>query len=864
MKKNERGGRPFFLPTSHNQQDRLENSRLVLGAKSSRGRIKSEIRCASTAALLFLAGFVGLQSAEAQDDTDRYEFNISAVTLGEALDQLVEVTGAQLIYPDNLADMTGLNPVHGEHTTKEALDVLLEGTEFSGGLTSGGVIVISLQQKTNRKSREDIQTMQLDRKTLLAGAAILALSGQGGANAQEDAGDSTPLESATRTDSEVDQAKQLDVVVVTTRRREESLLDVPESITVFDAQMIEDLEIDEISDFAQMTPGVNVQQGFTSGDRPLIAFRGIGAFGGTAPAVIILSDGIYSPLGEPLRQGLFDVERIEVVKGPQGSVYGRDTIGGVINVVTKRPGNEYEFRAKTSYESRSNERSLAAAANIPLVEDKLTARISGEYLSSDGFFKNALGVDHDTRDEYSARLRLFATPSESISLDFRAGINNYDNGGYNASFFAADDDTTIEDVGTLAAVDLSEGFRKREVIDAALRADIDLGFADLTSLTQFVDAENTLFQDADLGLAPGLELTRLSEVVDRNWSQELRLVSPADERFRWIVGAFFESGDFDYFDIDEEISIPLGQLSNTSNEVDSQRYSIFGQVDFDLTDAFTISTALRYDDDTRDQTILLPTQSTQSIGFSRLTPKVSLIYNVSDNVTTYATYGEGFRSGGFDATTALPFETEKLKSYEIGAKANLFSGRLATTIAGYRIDLTDQQLAALTRVAGSGALTTTTVNLGESRSYGLEVSAQARVTDGFDINLGLDVLDPEILASPTPGAIGNRTQLSTEYTATVGAQYRRELSDDLGLLGRLDYYYQGNQYWNDANTLRQDPYGLLSARIALETDRWTLALSGENLLDEEYNDQLFEFAPGLNAIYPGLPSRWRVTATVRF
>ena len=864
MKKKERGGRPFFFPTCLYQQDRLENESLVLGAKSIGGRKKSAIRCASSVALCFLAYFVGSLAADAQASNRRYDFDIAAVTLGDALEALVEVTGAQLIYPDSMASRTGVNPVLGEHTTEEALNILLEGTEFSGGLTSGGVIVISLREKTNQKSGEDALTMQLDKKTFLAGAAVLALNGQGDANAQNDTRDLLSQEADVAITSTEDQAKTLDIVTVTTRRREESLLDVPESITVFSAQMIEDLEIDEISDFAQMTPGVNVQQGFTAGDRPLLAFRGIGAFGGTAPAVIIMSDGIYSPLGEPLRQGLFDVERIEVVKGPQGSVYGRDTIGGVINVVTARPGNEYEFRAKASYESRSNEKSLAVAANVPLIPEKLTARVSSEYLISDGFFDNALGLEHDTRDEYSGRLRLYATPSDVLSLDFRAGISKYENGGYNASFFAPDDDTTIEDVGTLAAVDLADGFRKRDVFDLALRADIQLGFAELTSLTQYVDAENTMFQDADLSLAPGLELTRLSEIIDRNWSQELRLVSPADQRFRWIAGVFYESGDFDYFDVDEEIAIPLGQLTSNRNEVDSQRYSVFGQIDYDLTDSLTISTALRYDDDTRDQTISLPSQSTQSIGFSRLTPKVSLIYSFSDNLTAYATYGEGFRSGGFDASTALPFDTEKLKSYEIGAKANLFSGRLATTIAGYRIDLTDQQLAALTTVPGSGALTTTTVNLGESQSYGLEFSAQANITDGLNVNFGIDVLDPEILASPMPEVIGNRTQLSTEYTLTLGGQYRHDISNSLSVVGRVDYYHQGNQYWNDANTLKQDPYGLLSARVAIEADAWTLALSGENLLDEEYNDQIFEFVPGLNAVYPGLASRLRVTATMRF
>ncbi len=786
----------------------------------------------------------------AQEFLERYDFHIQEYTLGQALKEFVQLTNAQLILPHDLAGETGINPVVGQYTIEEALIELMEGTEFSGGLTSGGVIVISLHKKESPEDREANMKENLKR-SLLSGIAAVFF-GSSGAHAQTEV-----------IDGELAETKS-DEIIVSARRREESLLNVPESITVFDAQAIEDLEIRQISDFARLTPGVNVQQGFTAGDRPLLAFRGIGAFGGTAPALIILSDGVYSPFGEPLRAQLFDVERIEVVKGPQGSIYGRDTIGGVINVVTKRPGNEYEVRMQGAYEPTSNEKSFAAAVNIPLVEDKLAARVSGQYLDSDGYFDNALGLDHDTRKEYGGRLRLFGTPTDTLTLDFRLGYNKYDNGGYNASFFAADDDTTIEDVGVLNAVNLAEGFRRRDVFDVALRADLDLGFAELTSLTQFVDAENELFQDADLGLAPGLELTRLSVNVDRNFSHEFRLVSPGDKRFRWIIGAFYENGDFDFSAVDTEISIPLGQLSDSANEVDTERYSVFGQVDFDLTDRLTFSAALRYDDDTRDQTILRPAQSTQSIGFDRVTPKISLTYSATDEISLYATYAEGFRSGGFDATTALPFETEQLKSYEVGVKANLFDNRVFATVAGYRISLTDQQLSALTTNPQSGALTTTTVNLGESRTYGMELAVQARVADGFDVNLGFDLLNPEILASPTPTAVGNRTQLSTEYTINVGAQYHYEISDEIGILSRIDYYRQGTQYWNDANTLSQDPYGVLAARIALETDRWTLAVSGDNILDKVYNDQIFEFAPGLNAVYPGLPARWRVTGTVRF
>ena len=656
----------------------------------------------------------------------------------------------------------------------------------------------------------------------------------------------------------------LEEIIVTTRRREESLLDVPESISVFEAQIIEDAEIDEIADFAQLTPGVVVQQGFQGGDRPIVVFRGVGQVGGSAPSVIILSDGIYMPAGDPLRNQLFDIQQIEVVKGPQGSLYGRDTIGGVINVISKEPEEEFGGQLQLSYLHKAKQAAIKGVINIPLIEDVLYSRISAGFSESDGFFTNAAGADQDFREESYLRSRFLLMPNEQTRVDVRFGYNKFDN-GYNAAFFSSDADTTIDDIGFLNAVDYDRGFNKREVTDAAVKLEIELDDVTVTSISQIVDSEQNLVQDADFNLAPGLQIVRDSLTKEQTWSQELRLTSASDVDIRWLAGVFYETTGNEFQFSDTEINL-LGFLTGGSNELDTERHAIFAQVDADLSEHLTASLALRYDDTQRDLNVITPVLAKASDSTYRMTPKFSLTYNWTDKMSTYVTYGEGFRSGGFDAVTNIPFADEELKSYELGLKATLLENRLNLTAAAYRIDYSDQQVSVLTTDPGSGTLLVTTVNLGESETTGLELALQYQATDNFVVSVAADVMDTEILKDPDPGVKGNETPFSTDYTLSTSGQYTVALNNGLSIVNRISYYYQGDQTWDKANTMVQDAYGTLAARVALEGESWFIALSGENLLDEQYNDQLFTNfgVPGLNAVYPGLPRRWTITVSNRF
>lgn len=660
-----------------------------------------------------------------------------------------------------------------------------------------------------------------------------------------------------------DSIKRYETVTVTARKREESLLEVPDSISVFDADLIEAAEINEVADFAQLTPGVVTQQGFQGGDRPIIVFRGVGQIGGNAPSVVLLSDGIYLPAGDPLRNQLFDIEQIEVVKGPQGALYGRDTIGGVINVITKVPRNELEGGGQISFGSE-NEVSAAGAISIPLIEGKLYGRLSGSYLETDGFLENLVGTDQEFREEHFLRGRLFWDVSDTISADLRVSLNSFENGA-NAAYFAESGNARIEDVGgVLNAVDFEGHVNDREVVDAALKVEADLGFATLTSISQHVDSDGTLIQDADFQLAPGLQIVRTSETLYSASSQELRLTSPEDQSVRWIAGAFIETSENDFAFSDEEIALSLGNLGGRITEAEGDRLGLFAQIDVDLTERLTATGALRYDNDEQTQILLSGGNRQREQSTERVSPKASLSYRFADTLNGYITYGEGFRSGGFDAASAIPFGAEVLKSIEVGTKGVFLDGRLRTDVAIYQIKYTDQQVASVITDPDTGNLITTTSNLGESELSGIEANISALLGDSFEVFVSADAIDSEIVTAPGDANIGNRTPFSTDYTATLGGQYNTSISTDWNLLARAQYYYQGTQTWNQANTLEQSPYGLLSARVAVSNDRWTLALSGENILDEKFNDQVFELLPMMHFAHPGLPARWRASLSVKF
>lgn len=662
----------------------------------------------------------------------------------------------------------------------------------------------------------------------------------------------------------------IESIVVTARRFEESLLDVPESINVFSSELIQDADIKQIDDIARLSPGVVVQQGFQGGDRPIVVFRGVGQIGGSAPSVLVLTDGVYAPVGDPLRNQMFDIERIEVIKGPQGSLYGRDSIGGVINVITKRPEDDVSGNLVASYEKESKEKRISGTINLPIAKDVLYFRLAASSLDSDGYFLNLNGSEHDTRSESFVRARALYYPSDFVEIDVRVSHNEFDNGGYNASFFANDDQTYIDDEsvgGVLNSVDFDDGYNKRTVNDAAVKVVWDINDdLVLTSISQITDSKIDLLQDADFQLVEGLQIARNSITQDDAWSQEIRLSSAATEEFRWLIGAFYEDAEFAFSFDDEELNIPLGPTTSGSNSVETERMAIFGQVDWQLNDSINSTIALRHDKTERDLNVTRPAVSRGSAETSITSPKVSVSYALANNSSLYVTYGEGFRSGGFDPVTNISFDDETLKSTEIGFKSTFLEGRLFLTSAIYRLDYEDQQVAVVITDEDSGALITTTENLGESETIGFELGLSYSTKNGFDLTAGLDILDSEITQDPDESVVGNTTPFATDYTFNVAVQRSFNISSELELSTRLAYYHQGSQNWDKLNENAQDAYGLLSARISLESRSWFVALSGQNVLDEEFNDQLFSnFAiPGLNVVHPGQPARWNLSVGWRF
>ncbi|MBW7836535.1 MAG: TonB-dependent receptor [Sphingomonadales bacterium] len=670
------------------------------------------------------------------------------------------------------------------------------------------------------------------------------------------------------------QAFALEEIVVTATRRALNLQEVPQSITAFSARQIEVQGITEIADFAIVTPGITVVQGFFGGDTPAIVFRGLGALAGAAPSVGLLVDGVNLPAGEPLRNRMFDLERIEVVKGPQAALYGRDTIGGVINVITRQPTNELEGRFNASYGS-ADTYTVDGAISGPLVEDRLLARISASHLKSDGFFRNFGGFRQDYREESSFRGQLKWLASEDVSITLYSGYLDVHN-GYNAAFFNFDsDDRYIQDNDNL--LDSEEpGFNKRTNWDTALKVEADLGFAEMTSITQYQKIRGKLALDGDFGLIRlgGMELPPFtglkvnSDLKTRDFSQDMRLVSPTEHSFRWIAGAFFASQRRDLeLGTDLFIGDFLVPTPPVVSEFKDTNWSIYGQLEYDLTDALTVSGALRYSEDKHHHSDV-PNALKEDV----ITPQVIVKYQVTSDLMMFGSYAQGYRSGGFDVNTGHPYLSEKTKNWEVGVKSAWFDNRLTANVSAYHISYTDQQITTIVTLP-SGALGGGTANVGDTRLKGVEVEVNAVPARNLTLSATATFADSNVRTGED-AFVGYPLPYNIPFKSSLAGQYVFDLGDELQLMTRGEWVYFDGQHWGTSispgtglrRVLEQSAYSRVNLRAMLTFQGFTLAGDVQNLFNTKYNDQLYPdlAAGGWHATYPGLPRRYTVELGVRF
>jgi iron complex outermembrane recepter protein len=708
---------------------------------------------------------------------------------------------------------------------------------------------------------------------------------------------------------------ELEEVVVTARKRDEALLDVPVAINAFSEEDIESAGIVRPQDFIALTPNMTMVQTQNQGTS-FITVRGISQARNSEPSVAVLIDGVLMANPSQFNQELFDISSIEVLKGPQGALYGRNAIGGAVIIQTKAPGDEIEGKIMAGYDSGPGYKVRAGVGGPLGGSEAWKFQASASYLDTDGYIDNAfLGDEADPFKDTSARLKLLWQPSEAMSADFRFSISQVDT---QALWFNITE--SVNDTSLPVRVN-NAGVNERDMSSAAVKLDFDVGGGTLTSITAFDTLEELLTGDQfDFLPIPQSVLFRFFQADQAQHqfldvealSQEIRFTSPAEDRLRWIAGTyliatdrFISTGNV----IDDGSGVvpevkrePLQQFSLVTfqgrqftylaDSQDNLAWAVFGQMDYDVTDRLELSLALRYDRDERENTtetpasfIPLPLQGIAFQGQVReetwddLQPKATLRFKPSEDVTTYIGYSRGFRSGGFNQTG--------VGTAGIAGVGDLFDQETADTIeAGVKAQLLDNRLSASANVYHTTAKgsyyfvfdpNTSTQNLGnldEVDYQGLELEMQARVADGFDLYLRGGWTDSEIKESRrAPTDVGNQAPLVSEYTLNLGAQLRKPFSSggSLSFFIRPDFQIIGDTYWYPDNFTVRDPVELLNLRAGLETDTWSLVAWSKNLTDEEYNA---EWSPGPqffpnpgytnNFVFKAMPRVWGVDFTYRF
>lgn len=668
----------------------------------------------------------------------------------------------------------------------------------------------------------------------------------------------------------------LEEVTVTAQRRAERLQDVPVAVTAFTAAEIEARGIGSTRDVLPMTPNVTYDESFTVGNS-FVSIRGVAQINNADSPVAIVVDGVPQNSQKQLRMELFDVERIEVLKGPQGALYGRNAIGGAINIVTREPSNDFDGWAQVGAGS-GNLRSASGAVSGPIVEDKLLFRLSGAYKDSDGNIENVFlheKVDFYESKDIRARFMILAT--DDLTIDVRGSYSDIDGG----AVMDASMDPTLTGNANREVLPRSNilGNSAREISDATVKIDWRTGVGTLTAITGYTDLTEDYYGDLDFcnpvdcpngifGLGPQADQRQLLDVT--LLSQEVRLASPDNQRLRWIVGGFYLGTQRDLDTIAHLLipNIPGIPLISNAEENDNDAYSAFAQVDYDITDRTTVGVSLRYDRDRREQTNASdPTRPTRSKSFSDVQPRVVVDHKFTKDQLVYATYATGFRSGGFNGVGGRPFDAETLQNYEVGYKSTWWDSRLRLNAAVFQSRSEDYQFFYLDFNQGGAQVID---NLDKVEFTGAELEWQVQATRYWTLLGAVGVLDSDIKAfDPTltvPVERGNRTPKTQKSTFSIGSQLEVPLGSLTGTL-RVDYGRWGKKYWHPDNIDIRDPVNMLDLRVSVGNDRWTATAWGRNVLDEFYwqDFNAVEFgAPGVDLGSPSSPDTYGIELKYNF
>ncbi len=637
----------------------------------------------------------------------------------------------------------------------------------------------------------------------------------------------------------------LDQIVVTARKRQESTFEVPATLAVFDRGKITEIGADSLADLAPSIPNF-----FYSSQRPFattVTMRGLGAALGN-PGVGMYIDGAYQLGTSAFTLPLYDVERVEVLKGPQGTLYGRNSFAGAINYITRAPSETLEADVFVEVGNGDTAKGSVSVAG-PVIEGLLSGRITAGLQRRDGFFDFADGTDADFADYDAIAGSLSFTPSADFIARLRYSYLDNSSGSFlYQSVSGINDDSgrllmnSPFELGPFAGRYQYEGVEQDSV---NLNMTYSWDNTDLVSVTTYDDVR--VFSLYDVDISPVDNANALTEYERDAFSQEIRLQSTGDRQFNWLVAAYYTEG-----------ANPGGggnTLGGTRfpatvvqpfDHVEFEGYAVFTDLEYALDDYWTIGAGIRYDSIDKSINFVNNPAAVLEDTFTGTQPKFTVGYKLNDDTRIHFAAAKGFREGGFVPTligTPLErFPNDELWSYETGVKSTFGEGRGSAEVAVFYIDAGAFNGTALLPTPVGTRLVT--VPIGKVESYGLELATSYRITELFTV----DFLGGYNQAEPTELVEGVQNG-----TALVGEQAIEAPLWNFRLAGRLDIPWERNtniglqaaftgvgptnflgENLPDAPLTERDPYYLLDVRALFEWENYTLTAFVQNATDTVY------------------------------
>ncbi|WP_321493675.1 TonB-dependent receptor [uncultured Desulfobacter sp.] len=610
-------------------------------------------------------------------------------------------------------------------------------------------------------------------------------------------------------------AEVLETLTVTAQKTEENVQDVPVAISVFDGLEIEDRMVETLDDIAKYTPGLMIITPSAVKSAPSI--RGLYAdySSGNATAGLFV-DGVPVTNGTGFDETLMDIERIEVLKGPQGTLYGKNTEVGAVNIITRKPSNETRARI-TGELGEDNKRSLAANISGAIVKDKLYLGVSGKHYEKDGYVMNTITGDPiDDRKYDYGKIYLRMTPTDKLEAALISSYIKYDNGGNASGTTNSEYRKVSNDLDT---------FNKSSVWSNSLNINYAVNDSlTFTTITAYRYYNEYLANDFDYTSDPSKKFHVFADSTYETLSQELRANYEVD-RFNLVSGIFLESSNTQ---IDKDRDTAWG-FKDGLTETDTDSIGIFSHLTYKITDRLSALGGLRY-----DKVALEYQDASQNIDSSEneLSPKVGLTFDLLENLMTYVTVSKGYRSGGFNYLEGYSktYDPEILYSYEIGAKGILANGKLSWDVALYHMDITDMQVSVMV-----DAQNVITDNAAEATSMGVEASLAYQITRGLNMFAGFSYNKTEFdeYNDGFTDYSGKKTTYAPNYNYTLGMKYRAEQ----GYYASADLSGYGDMYLDIANKYKRPSYELVNTKIGYETEKYDIYLYAKNLFDRSYESK---------------------------